>query len=160
MKPTCYFISLFIFLFHIPSALASETLLTQEQITKLFSDRTMKVTNVNFMTKRAIERKNLENSSRVFTTELGAAHANNNNTINVRGWFADEDNRFCFSRPLTHGERDQKNTCGQLVWDGKSTYHMYRTTKLKQQGSKVVGKKKKELLLIFSNIGKGNRLED
>lgn len=155
MKRIAYLISVFTFLFYIPSTFASERLLDREQIKTLFSERTMTVTNVNF------KQRGQDGPYRVYTTELGAMHRSKDiDDRSVRGWYTDDHDRFCFSRALSNTNRDPKNTCGQIVWDGNRTYHMYRTTDLRQNGNQVGGKKRNELLMIFSNVGKDNQLED
>lgn len=133
-------------------ASGADTVLTAAEVNKLFSDKTMTI-----MSTRSKKKGGTEQPFKAHTSSMGSVRAlSDEGASDSRQWSVSENGRFCFSRSFKrkHGG----STCGFIVTDGSGTYRLYKSKNVKVKSGQVVGAKKKDLLLIFSNFTSGNTL--
>jgi hypothetical protein len=135
------------------SAIASQTGLSSAEIQKLFSDKTMTVTEVER------DKKNKENST--FTAHLskmGAARAiYPDGAATTYGWSVDEKGRVCFGRM-----KRKTAVCGFITDAGGGTYNFYTSKKTSKRtvmkDDKPVKDKNWKLSTTFSDFKDGEKL--
>lgn len=130
---------------------SAETLLTAKEVRSLFSDKTMTVQN---------ERKSGKNTRvepfKAFTSSMGIAKTvYDDDSSQTRAWNVADDGRMCFSRSLSR--RKQGKTCGFIIQNG-DMYLLYNSKDIKVKNGRVVGLKKKDLLVSFTDFISGNQL--
>jgi hypothetical protein len=129
----------------------AEKLLTVGEVQKLFNDKTMTVHN-----ERQDGKNTREEPFKAFTSSMGIAKTVFDDESSItRAWHVADDGRMCFSRPLTR--RKQGSTCGFIIKDGRD-YLFYDSKDIKEKSGKVVGLKRKDLLVRFSDFTSGNQL--
>lgn len=129
----------------------AEKLLTATEVQNLFNDKTMTVQNeqVDAKNKRAEPFK-------ASTSSMGIAKTvYDDDSSQTRAWHVADDGRICFSRSLSR--RRQGSTCGFIIEDG-GAYLMYESKDIKEKSGRVMGLKKKDLLLRFTDFTSGNNL--
>lgn len=135
-------------------ACAEKMLLTVEQLKEQFTEKTLTVTNARPDSKRG----GRDEPIRVFLSEMGVTRTQvDDDQKQNRAWWVSDDGRLCFSRPFSR--RHKGNTCGQIVKDENDQYWMYQTKDIRTKSGSLVGMKKKDLIVMFSDFTPGNNLE-
>ncbi|WP_163337233.1 hypothetical protein [Desulfopila sp. IMCC35008] len=129
---------------------SAEKLLTAREVQNLFNDKTMTVQN-----ERKSGKNTREEPFKAFTSSMGIAKTVYDDSSQTRAWNVADDGRMCFSRSLSR--RRQGQTCGFIIQDG-DTYLLYESKDIKEKSGRVVGLKKKDLLVSFTDFTSGNQL--
>lgn len=152
MKSVVAVIGLCVFLVTLGAVNCSaEKLLTGKEVQDLFNDKTMTVQN-----EQKGGKNTREEPFKAFTSSIGIAKTMyDDDSSQTRAWKVAEDGRMCFSRSLSR--RRQGQTCGFIIQDG-TTYLMYESKDIKEKSGRVIGLKKKDLLVSFTDFVSGNQL--
>jgi len=130
---------------------SAEKLLIVKEVQNLFSDKTMTVQN-----ERTGGKNTREEPFKAYTSSMGIAKTvYDDDSSQTRAWHVADDGRMCFSRSLSR--RRQGSTCGFVIQDG-GTYLLYESKDIKEKSGWVVGLKKKDLLVSFTDFTSGNQL--
>lgn len=132
---------------------AADILPDPAQLTSLFQGKTVTITNG----RPADKRGGPDQPVNVYFSEMGILeYLNDEGESNYRKWTVSENGLFCVSRNFKR--KEQAMTCGTIVGDDSGEYRLYKSSDIKVKSGQVVGMKKKEMLLIFSNFVTGKKL--
>ncbi len=139
-----------IYFFSCNQAFCAETVLSVAQIKKLFSNKTMTVKQVKHKDAKPMK---------VYTDINGAVRVKDEKKgLDKRTWHTSKNGRLCFSRSFRRHDASG-STCGFIVSDGSGSYRFYQSRTAEIQYGKLVGPKKKDLILVFSHFSKGYHLK-
>lgn len=128
---------------------AQKKVLSAQQVTKLFNNKSMTATEAG--TNRSVEIHASSNGG------LGIAGEDNIGPQgDSRRWSVTKEGKFCYSKDLTIKTRVMKRKCGFIVPVGSGAYEMYHmggaSTQKQSRNPKNVGGKGSKHIWTFSNF--------